>query len=458
VSQSNVLLTRVQSVLCDKVLLSVKPSIVSQLTPDTVGAWTRVCTDLYTRASANLCITFGSEETITVDEVILIDDKGGSSEISSNTVGKLYNHVVLGGTFDRLHQGHKILLSAALLRCDTRVTVGVTSPCLLKKKLLPELIQPVEQRVESVKNFISEVRPELEQNVTVITDPFGPAIVLPEIQCIVASQETEAGCISINDKRREADLKELDIHLIDLAQDNYKQSSVEEDKISSSSGRIRLLGSRLSPALREWDKSGPYIIGLTGGSASGKSSVGKKMEKLGWGIVDCDKLGHMAYTPGQAAYNKVVGEFGQQIVSADGSINRQALGAIVFSDKSKLSALNNIVWPEIARMAMDKAEDLWKEGCKVVVLDAAVLLEAGWQSNCHEVWVCLVPRQEAIKRIMERDKKTEEEAVRRLDNQMSNASRVEQASTVICTLWSPDITQSQVEAAVHRINKEKDIL
>ena len=96
---------------------------------------------------------------------------------------------------------------------------------------------------------------------TVITDPFGPAIVLPEIQCIVASQETEAGCISINDKRREADLKELDIHLIDLAQDNYKQSSVEEDKISSSSGRIRLLGSRLSPALRKWDKSGPYIIG-----------------------------------------------------------------------------------------------------------------------------------------------------------------------------------------------------
>ena len=71
--------------------------------------------------------------------------------------------------------------------------------------------------------------------------------------------------------------------------------------------------------------------------------------ELGWGIVDCDKLGHLAYTPGQAAYNKVVGEFGQQIVSADGSINRQALGAIVFSDKSKLSALNNIVWPEIAR-------------------------------------------------------------------------------------------------------------
>ena len=106
------------------------------------------------------------------------------------------------------------------------------------------------------------------------------------------------------------------------------------------------------------------------------------------------------------------------------------------------------------RLAMEKASELWKTGCHVVVLDAAVLLEAGWQSSCHEVWVCMVPRQEAIKRIMERDKKTEMEAERRLDNQMSNSERVTAASTVISTLWSEDITQSQLSAAVHRIKHE----
>ena len=113
-------------------------------------------------------------------------------------------------------------------------------------------------------------------------------------------------------------MSELDIYLIQLTQDSERQFSVEEEKISSSSGRIRLLGTRLSPGLREWIRdSGPYIIGLTGGSASGKSSVGKKLESihdfqnvlisiltmvilaLGWGVVDCDKLGHLAYSPGE---------------------------------------------------------------------------------------------------------------------------------------------------------------
>ena len=100
---------------------------------------------------------------------------------------------------------------------------------------------------------------------------------------------------------------------------------------------------------------------------------------------------------GQEAYRKVVEEFGPEIVAADGTIDRRALGGIVFSDKSRLSTLNSIVWPQISRLALEKADELWRSGRQIVVLDAAVLLEAGWQSACHEVWVCLVPRQEAIK-------------------------------------------------------------
>ena len=106
------------------------------------------------------------------------------------------------------------------------------------------------------------MRPELERNVVMIDDPYGPATALPELQCIVGSEETERGCISINEKRVEAGLRELDIHLIHLVQEDHKQCEVEEDKISSSSSRIRLLGTRLRPALREWRREqGPYIIG-----------------------------------------------------------------------------------------------------------------------------------------------------------------------------------------------------
>ena len=78
----------------------------------------------------------------------------------------------------------------------------------------------------------------------------------------------------------------------------------------------------------------------------------------------------------------------------------------------------------------------------------------GWEAACHEVWVCVVPRSEAVTRIMARDGKTEEEAGRRLDSQMSNEERVRVASTVISTLWDPDITRDQVVRAVTRLNTE----
>ena len=114
----------------------------------------------------------------------------------------------------------------------------------------------------------------------------------------------------------------------------------------------------------------------------------------------------------------------------------------------------------------------FKEGKEVVVLDAAVLLEADWQHFCHEVrilmitslyhennqvWVCVVPREEAVTRIMDRDGRSREEAERRVASQLSNAERVSQASTVLCTLWQPEVTQRQVEGAVQRLHRELSI-
>ena len=436
----------------ERLVVSVRPSLLSQLSAETVNVWSRICADLYTGLQANVVVAFHDCDDLAVDREIVVE---GSDLAEAEAEGQLYHHVVLGGTFDRLHPGHKILLSSALLRCDRRLTVGVTARDLLSKKVLPELIQPVRQRMEGVESFLTAVRPEVERNIVEIPDPFGPSIVLPELQCIVGSQETERGCQAVNARRAEAGLAQLDTVLINMAEDAGRLEGVEEEKISSSSGRIRLLGSRLQPPLRSWQRdSGPYLLGLTGGSASGKTSVGRRLERAGWGVVDCDKLGHQAYTPGQPAYTNLVSQFGEKVLSEDGSVNRRVLGGIVFSDKEKLAQLNSIVWPEIERLALEQAHQLWTSGCPVVVLDAAVLLEAGWETSCHEVWVCVVPREEAVARIMARDGKTEEEATRRIESQLSNQARVERASTVFSTLWAPEFTQKQVEAAVGRLGSE----
>ena len=444
-----------------RVLLNVKPSIISQLTPHTVNIWSRVACLLYSGVSpsVDLIVSLDSAPSgVPESELIDLSSESPKEIDDTNERGGLYEHVVLGGTFDRLHAGHKILLTAALLRCSSKLTVGVTGAQLLKNKILPELITPIHERIAGVQDFSHSVRSQVECNAVEIHDPFGPAIILPELECIVGSEETEKGCLAINAKRKEQNLSELDIHLIGLVEDSNRREGVEEDKVSSSSGRIRLLGTRLVASNKEWRREeGPYMIGLTGGSASGKSSIGKRMAKLGFGVVDCDKLGHQAYKSGEPAYLEIVREFGNGVVADDGSIDRRALGGIVFSDKKYLTKLNQIVWPEIARLAKEKVLELWKEGCNVVVLDAAVLLEAEWDKDCHEVWVCVVPRVEAVKRIVDRDNKSTIEAEKRIDSQMSNQERVNMANTVFCTLWDPSETQEQVEKAVNRLNKELNI-
>ena len=107
----------------------------------------------------------------------------------------------------------------------------------------------------------------------------------------VGSQETKRGCEKINEIRKDKQFSELEVILINLVDDTCGQvSMVEETKISSSNKRIRLLGEQLKAPLK--DVSLPYIIGLTGGSASGKSKIASYLQDLGAGIVDCDGLGH----------------------------------------------------------------------------------------------------------------------------------------------------------------------
>lgn len=174
------------------------------------------------------------------------------------------------------------------------------------------------------------------------------------------------------------------------------------------------------------------IIGLTGGIASGKSTVATTLQNWGAYVIDADKLGHRAYARGTDAFYKVVAQFGEDIVGADGEVDRRALGAKVFGEGGSLKQLTDIVWPAIYDMAAAEIkQSLDSNPNTVVVLEAAVLIEAGWQSLVDEIWVTAVDPSTAIERASARDGVDADAVQARIDAQLSNAERTAEAAVVI---------------------------
>ena len=174
------------------------------------------------------------------------------------------------------------------------------------------------------------------------------------------------------------------------------------------------------------------IIGLTGGIASGKSTVAAALGERGAYVVDADKLGHSAYVKGTAAFNQVVETFGGDVVGDDGEVDRRRLGGKVFGNQNALKQLTNIVWPAIRAMAESEITDaLAAEPTRMVVLEAAVLIEAGWLDLADEIWVTVVEPTVAIARACARDNLDAAAVKARLNAQLSNAERRSHAHRVI---------------------------
>ncbi|ELW54980.1 Bifunctional coenzyme A synthase [Tupaia chinensis] len=409
-----------------------------------------------------------------------------------------YHRGAVGGTFDRLHNAHKVLLSVACILAQEQLVVGVADKDLLKSKLLPELLQPYAERVEHLSEFLVDIKPSLTFDVVPLLDPYGPAGSDPSLEFLVVSEETYRGGMAVNRFRLEnvtpegdwqrgwmgmgkatvgavENLEELALYQIQLLKDlDHKEN--EEDKVSSSSLRQRMLGLLLRPPHKRPElPPGLYVIGLTGISGSGKSSIAQRLKGLGAFVIDSDQLGHRAYAPGGPAYQPVVEAFGTDILHKDGIINRKVLGSRVFGNKKQLKMLTDIMWPVIAKLAQEEmavavaegriahfpqdcAYGLYRKqgqgaagsdqdlptGKQVCVIDAAMLLEAGWQDMVHEVWTVVIPETEAVRRIVERDGLSEAAAQSRLQSQMSGQQLVDQSHVVLSTLWEPHITQLQL--------------
>ncbi len=173
------------------------------------------------------------------------------------------------------------------------------------------------------------------------------------------------------------------------------------------------------------------VIGLTGSIGTGKSEAARQLEALGASIISADQVGHEAYTPNTEAWEQVVAAFGDDILQDDGEIDRRKLGAVVFSDPGQLEKLNQIMHPRMARMVADKIEELRDQGVEVVVVEAALLFEAGWDSLVEEVWVTDSTEQVVIERLKQRNGMSEEEARKRISSQMGRTERLERSDYVI---------------------------
>ena len=196
------------------------------------------------------------------------------------------------------------------------------------------------------------------------------------------------------------------------------------------------------------------VIGLTGGIASGKSLVSKRLAERGAVVIDADKLGHESYRRGTETYQAVVEAFGRDVVGPDGEIDRGALGAKVFGDAEARRRLEAIVWPAIRRLGAERIEALRAEGVLVAVLEAAVLIEADWLDLADEVWLVITSPETARQRMMERNGLSPEQAEARIRAQLTNEQRRPYAQVVIENDGALDELRAAVDEAWKRLQTQ----
>lgn len=184
---------------------------------------------------------------------------------------------------------------------------------------------------------------------------------------------------------------------------------------------------------------------MTGGIASGKSTVTKTLENLGAIIIDSDKLAHAIMYPYKPAWNDIVKLFGQEILNSDETINRDRLGQIVFNDAKLLQELNQITHWRVAERYKEDLRIIKKENPDaVIVMEIPLLYETHAERICDEVWVVWVDRETQIERLIKRDNISEEDAIKRIESQMDLDEKARRADVVIDNRHS---IESTIEAA-----------
>jgi dephospho-CoA kinase len=192
-------------------------------------------------------------------------------------------------------------------------------------------------------------------------------------------------------------------------------------------------------------------VGLTGGIASGKTTVASMLRERDVPVLDADPLGHALLEPGQAAYEETVAAFGKDILDAYGNVNRAKLGALIFADAEKRARLNQILHPRILQVVQKWFAALDEpDGPAFAVVEAALLVEANYTSNLDKLIVCWCRPEQQMERLLQRGL-TEQEAQRRSAAQMPLDEKRKRADIVIDCSGSFEETERQVHQTVEQL-------
>lgn len=197
------------------------------------------------------------------------------------------------------------------------------------------------------------------------------------------------------------------------------------------------------------------VIGLTGGIASGKSTISNIFKEVGWPVIDADQVARQVVMPGSLGLAQIASRFGSQVLQPDGTLDRATLGRMVFDDPQNLSDLDQIEHPLIMAAIDKQLAGFKKQGLPVVVLDVPLLFETGMDQECDLTVLAVVDRKTQLERLMKRDHCSKAAALKRINAQMSLEEKMRRADVTIDNNGSLAQTRLQVAKLVERVSQQK---
>ncbi|KAJ7031129.1 dephospho-CoA kinase-domain-containing protein [Mycena alexandri] len=196
------------------------------------------------------------------------------------------------------------------------------------------------------------------------------------------------------------------------------------------------------------------VVGLTGGIATGKSSVSNLLKSKQIPVVDADILARQVVEPGTPALAKIVSFFGPEILQSDGTLDRKKLGSVIFNDEVKRRKLNSIVHPAVRRAMLWGVIKHWLRGSKYCILDVPLLIEGGLWKLVGQVVVVHCSAEVQLERLMERDNSSREDATSRLNSQLAIAEKVQYADRIVDNSGSVQDLEAHVNELVESLDRD----